>query len=68
MDAFPICLNTKDPHEIVQTIKNISVAFGGINLEDSRPRCFEIEERLKEERTFRFSRDQHGPLLWYSRR
>jgi len=50
VDAFPICLNTKDPHEIVQTIKNISVAFGGINLEDiSAPRCFEIEDRLKEE-------------------
>ena len=48
INAFPICLNTKDPHEIVQTIKNISVAFGGINLEDiSAPRCFEIEERLE---------------------
>jgi len=62
VDAFPICLNTKDPHEIVQTIKNISVAFGGINLEDiSAPRCFEIEERLKEELDIPvFHDDQHG--------
>src|SRR5436190_12563666 len=62
IDAFPICLNTKDPHEIVQTIKNISVAFGGINLEDiSAPRCFEIEERLKEELDIPvFHDDQHG--------
>src|SRR5690606_27883339 len=46
VDAFPICLSTKDPYEIVQTIKRIAVAFGGINLEDiSAPRCFEIEER-----------------------
>src|SRR5436189_4681894 len=61
IDAFPICLNTKDPHEIVQTIKNISVAFGGINLEDiSAPRCFEIEERLKQELTIPVSHDdQH---------
>src|SRR5213075_2695708 len=49
VDAFPICLNTKDPHEIVQTIKHIAVAFGGINLEDiSAPRCFEVEDRLKQ--------------------
>src|SRR5947207_8953767 len=49
IDAFPICLNTKDPDEIVRTVKAISPAFGGINLEDiSAPRCFEIEERLKE--------------------
>src|ERR1043165_4198513 len=50
MDAFPICLNTKDPDEIVRTVKAIATAFGGINLEDiSAPRCFEIEERLREE-------------------
>ncbi len=65
VDAFPICLNTKDPHEIVQTIKNISVAFGGINLEDiSAPRCFEIEERLKEELDIPvFHDDQHGTAV-----
>jgi len=65
VDAFPICLNTKDPHEIVQTIKNISVAFGGINLEDiSAPRCFEIEDRLKEEVDIPvFHDDQHGTAV-----
>ena len=65
VDAFPICLNTKDSHEIVQTIKNISVAFGGINLEDiSAPRCFEIEERLKEELDIPvFHDDQHGTAV-----
>lgn len=65
VDAFPICLNTKDPYEIVQTIKNISVAFGGINLEDiSAPRCFEIEERLKEELDIPvFHDDQHGTAV-----
>lgn len=65
IDAFPICLNTKDPHEIVQTIKNISVAFGGINLEDiSAPRCFEIEDRLKEELEIPvFHDDQHGTAV-----
>ena len=65
VDAFPICLNTKDPHEIVQTIKHISVAFGGINLEDiSAPRCFEIEDRLKEELDIPvFHDDQHGTAV-----
>ncbi|HTK38267.1 MAG TPA: NAD-dependent malic enzyme [Pyrinomonadaceae bacterium] len=65
VDAFPICLSTKDPHEIVQTIKNISTAFGGINLEDiSAPRCFEIEERLKEELDIPvFHDDQHGTAV-----
>jgi malate dehydrogenase (oxaloacetate-decarboxylating) len=65
VDAFPICLSTKDPHEIVQTIKNISVVFGGINLEDiSAPRCFEIEERLKEELDIPvFHDDQHGTAV-----
>ena len=65
VDAFPICLATKDPHEIVQTIKRISVAFGGINLEDiSAPRCFEIEERLKEELDIPvFHDDQHGTAV-----
>jgi malate dehydrogenase (oxaloacetate-decarboxylating) len=65
VDAFPICLATKDSHEIVQTIKRISVAFGGINLEDiSAPRCFEIEERLKEELDIPvFHDDQHGTAV-----
>jgi len=50
LDAFPICLNTKDVDEIVETVKRISPGFGGVNLEDiSAPRCFEIEKRLKEE-------------------
>ncbi|HEY0048751.1 MAG TPA: malic enzyme-like NAD(P)-binding protein, partial [Pyrinomonadaceae bacterium] len=58
-------LNTKDPHEIVQTIKNIAPAFGGINLEDiSAPRCFEIEDRLKEELDIPvFHDDQHGTAV-----
>ena len=65
VDAFPICLDTKDPDEIVRTIKNIAVAFGGINLEDiSAPRCFEIEERLKEELDIPvFHDDQHGTAV-----
>ncbi len=65
VDAFPICLNTKDPDEIVKTIRNISVAFGGINLEDiSAPRCFEIEDRLKEELDIPvFHDDQHGTAV-----
>lgn len=65
VDAFPICLDTKDPHEIIQTIKNIAVGFGGINLEDiSAPRCFEIEDRLKEELDIPvFHDDQHGTAV-----
>jgi malate dehydrogenase (oxaloacetate-decarboxylating) len=65
VDAFPICLNTKDPDEIVKTVKAISPAFGGINLEDiSAPRCFEIEERLKEELNIPvFHDDQHGTAV-----
>jgi malate dehydrogenase (oxaloacetate-decarboxylating) len=65
VDAFPICLSTKDPAEIVNTIKRISVGFGGINLEDiSAPRCFEIEERLKEELDIPvFHDDQHGTAV-----
>ena len=65
VDAFPICLDTKDTDEIVQTVKNISVAFGGINLEDiSAPRCFEIEERLTEELDIPvFHDDQHGTAV-----
>src|SRR4026207_1922320 len=65
IDAFPICLNTKDPDEIVQTVKAIATAFGGINLEDiSAPRCFQIEERLKEELDIPvFHDDQHGTAV-----
>src|SRR5918912_725491 len=65
VDAFPICLNTKDPDEIVRTVKAIAPAFGGINLEDiSAPRCFQIEERLKEELDIPvFHDDQHGTAV-----
>jgi malate dehydrogenase (oxaloacetate-decarboxylating) len=65
VDAFPICLNTKDPDEIVRTVKAISMAFGGINLEDiSAPRCFQIEERLREELDIPvFHDDQHGTAV-----
>src|SRR6266446_1679011 len=65
VNAFPICLNTKDPDEIVQTVKAIAVAFGGINLADiSAPRCFQIEDRLKEELNIPvFHDDQHGTAV-----
>ena len=65
VNAFPICLNTKDPDEIVRTVKAISTGFGGINLEDiSAPRCFEIEQRLKEELDIPvFHDDQHGTAV-----
>jgi malate dehydrogenase (oxaloacetate-decarboxylating) len=65
VNAFPICLSTKDPDEIVRTVKLISTAFGGINLEDiSAPRCFEIEDRLKEELDIPvFHDDQHGTAV-----
>lgn len=50
VDAFPICLNTQDPEEIVKAVKQIEPVFGGINLEDiSAPRCFDIESRLRQE-------------------
>lgn len=65
IDAFPICLNTKDVDEIVKTIKYLAPTFGGINLEDiSAPRCFEIERRLKEELDIPvFHDDQHGTAI-----
>ena len=65
VDAFPICLDTKDPDEIVETVKRIAPAFGGINLEDiSAPRCFEIEDRLKAELDIPvFHDDQHGTAV-----
>jgi malate dehydrogenase (oxaloacetate-decarboxylating) len=65
VDAFPICLDTTDPDEIVQTVKLIAPAFGGINLEDiSAPRCFEVEDRLKDELDIPvFHDDQHGTAV-----
>jgi malate dehydrogenase (oxaloacetate-decarboxylating) len=65
VDAFPICLDTTDAEEIVRTVKLIAPAFGGINLEDiSAPRCFEIEERLKEQLDIPvFHDDQHGTAV-----
>ena len=65
VDAFPICLDTKDPDEIVRTVKAIAPALAGINLEDiSAPRCFEIEERLKSELDIPvFHDDQHGTAV-----
>lgn len=65
VNAFPICLDTQDTEEIIQTVVNIAPAFGGINLEDiSAPRCFEIEERLKELLPIPvFHDDQHGTAI-----
>lgn len=65
VNAFPICLSTQDPDEIVAAVKAISPTFGGINLEDiSAPRCFEIEERLKKELDIPvFHDDQHGTAI-----
>ena len=65
VNAFPICLSTQDPDEIVAAVKAIAPTFGGINLEDiSAPRCFEIEERLKRELDIPvFHDDQHGTAI-----
>lgn len=65
VDAFPLCLDTQDPDEIVQTVKNLVPVFGGINLEDiSAPRCFEIEARLRQELNIPvFHDDQHGTAI-----
>jgi malate dehydrogenase (oxaloacetate-decarboxylating) len=65
VDAFPICLRTKDPKEIISVAKLISPGFGGINLEDiSSPRCFEVEDRLKRELDIPvFHDDQHGTAV-----
>ncbi len=65
VEAFPICVGTKDPDEIVEVVKAISPVFGGINLEDiSAPRCFRIEERLKRELDIPiFHDDQHGTAV-----
>lgn len=65
VDAFPICLATKDVEKIVETVKMLEPTFGGVNLEDiSAPRCFEIEERLKKETNIPiFHDDQHGTAI-----
>ena len=65
VDAFPLCVKTKDVDEIVETIYNISGSFGGINLEDiAAPRCFEIEQKLKEKCDIPiFHDDQHGTAI-----
>ena len=65
INAFPICLSTQDPDEIVAAVKAIAPTFGGINLEDiSAPRCFEVEERLKKELNIPvFHDDQHGTAI-----
>jgi malate dehydrogenase (oxaloacetate-decarboxylating) len=65
VDAFPICLSTKDPQEIIETVERIAPGFGGINLEDiSAPRCFEIEEALKGRLDIPvFHDDQHGTAI-----
>lgn len=65
INAVPICIDTKDPDEIVKFVKQIAPTFGGINLEDiSAPRCIEIEERLKKELDIPvFHDDQHGTAI-----
>ena len=65
VDAFPLCVKTKDVDEFVETVYNISGSFGGINLEDiSAPRCFEIERKLKEKCDIPiFHDDQHGTAI-----
>jgi len=65
IDAFPICLSTQDTEKIISTVKHIAPVFGGINLEDiSAPRCFEIEQRLKQEIDIPvFHDDQHGTAV-----
>ncbi|MDY6784690.1 MAG: NAD-dependent malic enzyme [Cyanobacteriota bacterium] len=65
VDAFPICTDTQDTEEIIRTVKNIAPVFGGVNLEDiSAPRCFEIEQRLREEIDIPvFHDDQNGTAI-----
>jgi malate dehydrogenase (oxaloacetate-decarboxylating) len=65
VDAFPICLATKDPAKIVETVKHLAPAFGGINLEDiAAPRCFEIEQHLRKDLDIPvFHDDQHGTAV-----
>lgn len=65
VDAFPICIDSKDTEEIIKTVKNIAPCFGGINLEDiASPKCFEIEKRLEEALEIPvFHDDQHGTAI-----
>ncbi len=65
VDAFPLCLGTKDVDKIVETVKLVAPAFGGVNLEDiAAPRCFEVEERLRKELDIPvFHDDQHGTAV-----
>ena len=65
VDAFPICLDTQDADEIVRAVELMAPTFGGVNLEDiSAPRCFEIEDRLKEKLDIPvFHDDQHGTAV-----
>ena len=64
IDAWPICLDTKDPAKIVETCKSIAPSFGGINLEDiSAPRCFEVEDALQDLGIPVFHDDQHGTAI-----
>ncbi|MEM6449355.1 MAG: NAD-dependent malic enzyme [Cyanobacteria bacterium P01_D01_bin.105] len=65
LDAFPICLDTQDTEEIIETVKRIAPVFGAVNLEDiSAPRCFEIEKRLQEDLEIPiFHDDQHGTAI-----
>ena len=65
VDAFPLCIKSKDVDEIVNTVALISGSFGGVNLEDiSAPRCFEIEKKLKERCDIPiFHDDQHGTAV-----
>jgi malate dehydrogenase (oxaloacetate-decarboxylating) len=64
IDAFPICLDTQDTDEIVETVRRIAPVFGGVNLEDfSAPRCFEIEQRLQDLEIPVFHDDQHGTAI-----
>ena len=65
VDAYPLCIKSKDTEEIIRTVKLLSGSFGGVNLEDiSAPRCFEIETRLKQELDIPvFHDDQHGTAI-----
>ena len=65
VDAFPLCIATKDVDEVVAFVKAVAPTFGGINLEDiAAPRCFEIEQRLREELDIPvFHDDQHGTAI-----
>ena len=64
VNAFPICLDTQDTEEIIETVRRLAPVFGGINLEDiSAPRCFEIEERLQDLGIPVFHDDQHGTAI-----